>query len=100
MGDNLVFVQKRSDEHARSISGYLFSLEVMATDSDADELSTCPVCEDPVEPPSDNETFPFCSSRCKQVDLGRWFDESYSIPMTPHDTERTLSADDEDDASS
>ena len=25
-------------------------------------------------------TAPFCSDRCKNIDLGRWLDESYSIP--------------------
>jgi endogenous inhibitor of DNA gyrase (YacG/DUF329 family) len=24
--------------------------------------------------------FPFCSSRCKTIDLGRWLGESYRIP--------------------
>ncbi len=23
---------------------------------------------------------PFCSSRCQQIDLGRWFNESYGFP--------------------
>ena len=23
---------------------------------------------------------PFCSERCKTIDLGRWLDESYAIP--------------------
>jgi uncharacterized protein len=25
--------------------------------------------------------FPFCSERCKLVDLGRWLDEEYSFPI-------------------
>jgi endogenous inhibitor of DNA gyrase (YacG/DUF329 family) len=25
------------------------------------------------------ELYPFCSQRCKMVDLGRWFDEQYTI---------------------
>ncbi len=24
--------------------------------------------------------FPFCSDRCKLIDLGRWIDGSYSVP--------------------
>lgn len=24
---------------------------------------------------------PFCSERCKQVDLGHWFQESYVVPV-------------------
>ena len=26
------------------------------------------------------EHFPFCSKRCKLIDLGAWFDEKYMIP--------------------
>ena len=58
---------------------------------------TCPVCDDPVEGLDDNDAFPFCSTRCKRVDLGRWFDESYTIPMTPRTTERSLEPDEPDD---
>ena len=30
---------------------------------------------------------PFCSSRCKTIDLGRWLDESYRIstPIADHE---------------
>tara|TARA_Y100001934_G_scaffold282635_1_gene397379 strand:- start:1503 stop:1619 length:117 start_codon:yes stop_codon:yes gene_type:complete len=24
---------------------------------------------------------PFCSDRCKKIDLGRWFEEDYSLPI-------------------
>jgi endogenous inhibitor of DNA gyrase (YacG/DUF329 family) len=24
---------------------------------------------------------PFCSDRCRQIDLGRWFDEKYILPI-------------------
>lgn len=42
---------------------------------------TCPVCRKPVERGSDD--FPFCSARCRQIDLGNWADGSYSIPGEP-----------------
>jgi endogenous inhibitor of DNA gyrase (YacG/DUF329 family) len=29
---------------------------------------------------SDWPKFPFCSQKCKTIDLGRWLSESYSIP--------------------
>ena len=29
---------------------------------------------------SNRETFPFCSLRCKSVDLNRWLSGSYVIP--------------------
>jgi len=39
----------------------------------------CPVCKKPVEPRSRNPAFPFCSPRCRQVDLGRWLGEEYRV---------------------
>ncbi len=30
---------------------------------------------------------PFCSDRCRQVDLGRWLTEAYVIPGPPVDEE-------------
>lgn len=30
-----------------------------------------------------NPRFPFCSERCRLVDLGRWIDEEYRIPEEP-----------------
>ncbi len=28
----------------------------------------------------ESEAMPFCSGRCKQLDLGRWLDEKYGLP--------------------
>ena len=44
----------------------------------------CPVCHKAVKASfkkkSDKpEYFPFCSQRCKLIDLGRWVDEQYRI---------------------
>jgi endogenous inhibitor of DNA gyrase (YacG/DUF329 family) len=36
----------------------------------------CPICG---KPPNAAHT-PFCSQRCRDVDLGRWFGEAYAIP--------------------
>lgn len=36
----------------------------------------CPVCNQPAAGPHR----PFCSGRCKDVDLARWFAGSYRIP--------------------
>ena len=46
----------------------------------------CPICKKP----SEVAHHPFCSNRCKDVDLGRWFTGSYAIPVedgndTPQD---------------
>jgi endogenous inhibitor of DNA gyrase (YacG/DUF329 family) len=45
----------------------------------------CPICKRPVEARDDatapNQFFPFCSERCKLIDLGRWLDGKYQIPV-------------------
>lgn len=40
----------------------------------------CPKCEKLVEYEG-NEFRPFCSKRCKLIDLGDWADEKYSVPV-------------------
>lgn len=48
---------------------------------------TCPICEKelPVEVDSEAPLFPFCSKRCKQIDLHRWTSGGYAIveDLTP-----------------
>ncbi|MBI1688113.1 DNA gyrase inhibitor YacG [Methylorubrum rhodesianum] len=41
----------------------------------------CPICGKPASP----ETKPFCSSRCADIDLGRWLGERYVIPGPEHE---------------
>lgn len=38
----------------------------------------CPECKQP----SAREHYPFCSDRCRNVDLSRWLGGSYAIPVT------------------
>ncbi|HEY8611238.1 MAG TPA: DNA gyrase inhibitor YacG [Roseomonas sp.] len=45
----------------------------------ADPKPACPVCGRPPQP----DTRPFCSARCRSVDLGRWLGGTYSIPGPP-----------------
>ncbi len=40
---------------------------------------TCPVCGKPAAP----AVRPFCSPRCADIDLGRWFGERYRTPAEP-----------------
>lgn len=42
---------------------------------------TCPTCQktNQVEHRRDAPFRPFCSERCKLVDLGKWLDEEYRI---------------------
>ncbi len=50
----------------------------------------CPICRKPVDKQS--PLLPFCSERCKLIDLGNWASERYRIPghLTEEDLE-TLS---------
>jgi endogenous inhibitor of DNA gyrase (YacG/DUF329 family) len=38
----------------------------------------CPICKKEV--PDDAPDMPFCSERCKLIDLGNWASEKYVIP--------------------
>jgi endogenous inhibitor of DNA gyrase (YacG/DUF329 family) len=40
----------------------------------------CPTCRRPVEWTPDSAYRPFCSERCRLIDLGAWFDEKHRIP--------------------
>ncbi|MBI4469172.1 MAG: DNA gyrase inhibitor YacG [Acidobacteria bacterium] len=42
----------------------------------------CPICKTEVRW-EDNPMRPFCSERCKLIDLGHWADESYSVGREP-----------------
>ena len=43
----------------------------------------CPICGKPADP----ATPPFCSKRCRDVDLNRWLSGTYVIPGRPTDAE-------------
>jgi uncharacterized protein len=43
----------------------------------------CPICGKPV----DEACKPFCSPRCRDVDLNRWLSGSYVIPAGEDDSE-------------
>ena len=47
----------------------------------------CPICKKPVEEPREGEKsfYPFCSERCKLIDLGRWLGGKYQIPVQADD---------------
>jgi len=45
-------------------------------------MPRCPVCDAPVDLQT-TPSVPFCSDRCRLVDLGRWLDESYGVPAPP-----------------
>jgi uncharacterized protein len=43
----------------------------------------CPICGKPASGP----TLPFCSPRCRDVDLNRWLTGSYVVPGREDDDE-------------
>jgi uncharacterized protein len=55
----------------------------------------CPICKRIV--PGDAPDFPFCSERCKLLDLGNWASEKYVIPASvqPEDEEDEAAGEDE-----
>jgi uncharacterized protein len=40
----------------------------------------CPTCGKPAAPRASNRAYPFCSPRCRLIDLGKWLGEEYRIP--------------------
>ncbi|MEQ8848218.1 DNA gyrase inhibitor YacG [Botrimarina sp.] len=42
----------------------------------------CPVCDNQFDP-AKTPAMPFCSERCRTIDLGRWLEEGYSLPHLP-----------------
>ena len=45
----------------------------------------CPICKNAVT--SDNENFPFCSDRCRTIDLGKWASGDYKVSSPVLDPE-------------
>jgi uncharacterized protein len=54
----------------------------------------CPICKKEVAP-GDPE-FPFCSERCRTIDLGNWASEKYVISTPAHPLEPASQEDDGD----
>jgi len=44
----------------------------------------CPTCKKPVK--SQDSEFPFCSERCRLIDLGKWASGAYVISSPVQDT--------------
>ncbi|MCM2281372.1 MAG: DNA gyrase inhibitor YacG [Bdellovibrionaceae bacterium] len=42
----------------------------------------CPRCKQETEYVKENPFRPFCSERCKLIDLGQWADGKYAVPVT------------------
>jgi hypothetical protein len=51
-------------------------------------MARCSNCKRPVAPRERNEAFPFCSPRCRALDLSRWFTGGYRVPGREEQVER------------
>lgn len=59
----------------------------MSRKKESFRIVKCPTCQKEVEWRPENAFRPFCSERCRQIDLGAWASESYRIPAAkPPDT--------------
>jgi endogenous inhibitor of DNA gyrase (YacG/DUF329 family) len=49
----------------------------------------CPICQKPAAKPTLGRVcfFPFCSERCRMVDLGKWLDSDYRVAVTADEPE-------------
>lgn len=52
----------------------------------------CPICKKPTDSASDAD-FPFCSERCRLLDLGAWASEKYVVSDPIFDEEESPETD-------
>jgi endogenous inhibitor of DNA gyrase (YacG/DUF329 family) len=56
----------------------------------------CPACKKPAN--RGDEDFPFCSERCRLIDLGKWASGAYVIPSPlPDSSNDQIGSDDPDE---
>jgi endogenous inhibitor of DNA gyrase (YacG/DUF329 family) len=55
----------------------------------------CPICKKVVK--STDTDFPFCSDRCRLIDLGKWASGGYVIPSPITDAEESIRDTDPED---
>ena len=58
----------------------------------------CPTCQRPVEWSAAARWRPFCSERCRLIDLGAWMTEKHAIPGEEISPDNVQPAQDEPDA--
>ncbi len=51
---------------------------------------SCPICNKPTEPVFK----PFCSDRCRLVDLGKWLTGSYAVAQVEDDEDDIIDGED------
>ena len=54
---------------------------------EAPKPTPCPICKKPADPEA--KAYPFCSDRCKTIDLAKWISGNYVIsrPIEEKDLE-------------
>jgi endogenous inhibitor of DNA gyrase (YacG/DUF329 family) len=69
---------------------WLFHLPLLLSSENLSKAATmkhnCPICRKPVDSASDAD-FPFCSERCRLLDLGNWAAEKYVVSQPLFDEE-------------
>lgn len=53
-------------------------------------IAACPQCGKEVVWSSESPFRPFCSERCKMIDLGQWAAEEYRIPLDENGADQEL----------
>jgi endogenous inhibitor of DNA gyrase (YacG/DUF329 family) len=54
----------------------------------------CPICDKAMPGQSaDYPDYPFCSARCRKIDLGRWLGERYRLPASGERKDDAASSD-------
>ena len=61
----------------------------------------CPICDRKMHGASTAEwpQFPFCSPKCKLIDLGRWLGEGYRVPVEASEEEEEPAEEEENESS-
>ncbi|MGH9590434.1 MAG: DNA gyrase inhibitor YacG [Terracidiphilus sp.] len=59
--------------------------DAMAAKKKSTKLFKCPICGTIIQPK--DEDFPFCSDRCRKIDLGKWATGVYKISSPVLDPE-------------
>ncbi|MHC4218411.1 MAG: tRNA (adenosine(37)-N6)-threonylcarbamoyltransferase complex ATPase subunit type 1 TsaE [Planctomycetota bacterium] len=82
--DRIEIVMEHTGEHSRLLT--LTAPPELArawAEATAKGDTACPSCGTAV--PADAETFPFCTGRCRLVDLGKWLDGKHRISRPQQD---------------
>jgi endogenous inhibitor of DNA gyrase (YacG/DUF329 family) len=56
-------------------------------------MNVCPICRRAAGARATNPSAPFCCERCRQVDLGKWLNGDYAVPVEESD-EASLAGED------